>query len=97
MLRATFSLLITQLFRPHRRYAQTYFDDILSIVALNMFDWISKTIFLIYERRLSACARINCMLLHRTASCVLKKSLLRDFIGKRGLQADPAKVKVIVD
>ena len=25
---ATFNRLVTQLFRPHRRYAQTYFDDI---------------------------------------------------------------------
>ena len=25
---ATFNRLVTQLFRPHRHYAQTYFDDI---------------------------------------------------------------------
>ncbi|KAG3252111.1 hypothetical protein PI124_g3311 [Phytophthora idaei] len=25
---ATFNRLVTQLFRPHRVYAQTYFDDI---------------------------------------------------------------------
>ena len=25
---ATFNRLVTQLFRPHRGYAQTYFDDI---------------------------------------------------------------------
>ena len=25
---ATFNRLVTQLFRPHRAYAQTYFDDI---------------------------------------------------------------------
>ena len=41
---ATFNCLITQLFRSHRQYAQTYFDDFLSIVALNMVDRISTTI-----------------------------------------------------
>ena len=29
---ATFNRLVTQLFRPHRDYAQTYFDEILFIV-----------------------------------------------------------------
>ena len=27
---ATFNRLVTQLFRPHRGYAQTYFDDIFA-------------------------------------------------------------------
>ena len=44
---ARFDRLVTQLFRPHRGYAQAYFDEILFIVALNMVDRISRTILFI--------------------------------------------------
>ena len=42
---ATFNRLVMRLFRPHRSYAQTYFDDIfLSIVVLSMAVRIWTTI-----------------------------------------------------
>ena len=55
----TFNLLVTQLFRPHRGYAQTYFDDILSIVVQRTVDLMWIITLIIYERCSSACARIN--------------------------------------
>ncbi|GMF42704.1 unnamed protein product [Phytophthora fragariaefolia] len=62
---ATFNRLVTQLFRPHWAYAQTYFDDIF---------------------------------VHSRAELVhLRIPFLGCFVGKCGLQADPAKVKTIVE
>ena len=71
---------------------------LLSIVALNMIDRISRTILFIYERCSSACARISCILMHRNESSVLKRFLfstasLRSEVCKR----ISGKVKAIVD
>ena len=81
----------------HRRTLMTF----LSIVELNMGGQILRTILLIYELCSSACAQINYMLMHRSASkCIFGAEeipFLGCFIGKRGLRVVPAKVKAIVD
>ncbi|OWZ00916.1 Pol Polyprotein [Phytophthora megakarya] len=86
---ATFNRLVTQLFRPHRAYAQMYFDAIF-----------------VYSRAEHGrsdvenhCMRTN-KLYANADKCIFGAEeipFLGCFIGKRGLRADPAKVKAIVD
>ena len=95
---ATFNRLVTQLFRPHRAYAQTYFDDIfVHSRALH-----GKTDVECHLEHLRAV--LDCMRTHKLYAnidkCVFGAEeilFLGCFIGKRGVRADPAKVKAIVD
>ena len=70
---ATFNRLVMQLFRPHRGYAQTYFDDIFVHSRATTVDLMWIITLIIYERCSSACARINCMQMHLSASLMQKR------------------------
>ncbi|POM73082.1 Pol protein [Phytophthora palmivora] len=95
---ATFNRLVTQLFRPHRAYAQTSFDDILvhSRAEHGRSDVENHVAHL---RAVLECMRTN-KLYANADKCIFGAEeipFLGCFIGKRGLRADPAKVKAIVD
>ncbi|KAG2862418.1 hypothetical protein PC113_g6312 [Phytophthora cactorum] len=95
---ATFNRLVTQLFRPHRAYAQTYFDDIF--VHSRAEHWESDVEnHLEHLRAVHECMRTN-KLYDNLDKCVFGAEeipFLGCFIGKRGLRADPARVKTIVE
>ena len=90
--------LVTQLFRPHRNYAQTYSDDIFvhSCAEKGRLD-VGNHIG--HLRAVLECMRTSKV--YASASKWIfgaeEIPFLRCFIGKRGLRADPAKVKNIVD
>ncbi|KAG2999558.1 hypothetical protein PC121_g22841 [Phytophthora cactorum] len=95
---ATFNRLVTQLFRPHRAYAQTYFDDIFvhSRAEHGKSDVENHVEHL---RAVLECMRTN-KLYGNLDKCVFgaeELTFLGCFIGKRDLRADPAKVKAIVE
>ncbi|KAG3116416.1 hypothetical protein PI125_g4664 [Phytophthora idaei] len=95
---ATFNCLVPQLFRPHRAYAQTYFDDIFvhSRAEHGKSDVENHVEHL---RAVLECMRTN-KLYGNLDKCVVGAEeihFLGCFIGKRGLRADPAKVKAIVE
>ncbi|GMG17590.1 unnamed protein product [Phytophthora fragariaefolia] len=95
---ATFNRLVTQLFRPHRAYAQTYFDDIFvhSRAELGKTDVENQVEHL---RAVLEYMRTN-KLYANIDKCIFGPEeipFLGCFVGKRGLRADPAKVKVIVE
>ena len=95
---ATFNRLVTQLFRPHRSYAQTYFDDIFvhSRADQGRSDVANHIDHL---RAVLECMRTN-KLYANASKCIFGAEeipFLGCFIGRRGLRADPAKVKAIVD
>ena len=95
---ATFNRLVTQLFRPHRGYAQTYFDDIfVHSRAENGRSDVENHID--HLRAVLECMRTN-KLYANASKCIFGAGeipFLGCFIGKQGLRADPAKVKAIVD
>ncbi|KAG3058960.1 hypothetical protein PI125_g25131 [Phytophthora idaei] len=95
---ATFNRLVTQLFRPHRAYAQTYFDDIFihSRAEQGKSDVENHVEHL---RAVLECMHTN-KLYADLDKCVFGAEEIPFrgcFIGKRGLRADPAKVKTIVE
>ncbi|GMF46739.1 unnamed protein product [Phytophthora fragariaefolia] len=95
---ATFNGLVTQLFRPHRAYAQTYFDDIFvhSRAELGKTDVENHIEHL---RAVLECMRTN-KLYANIDKCIFGAEeipFLGCFIGKRGLRADPAMVTAIVE
>jgi hypothetical protein len=95
---ATFNRLVTQLFRPHRGYAQTYFDDIfVHSRAMNGRSDVDNHIG--HLRAVLECMRTH-KLYANASKCIFGAEeipFLGCFIGKRGLRADPAKIKSIVD
>ena len=95
---ATLNRLMTQIFHPHRDYAQTYFDDIFvhSRAEQGRSDVENHIGHL---RATIECMRNN-KLYTNASKCILGAEeipFLGCFIGKRGLRADPAKVKAIVN
>ncbi|RAW24126.1 hypothetical protein PC110_g19440, partial [Phytophthora cactorum] len=95
---ATFNRLVTQLFRPHQAYAQTYFDDIVvhSRAEHGKSDVESHVGHL---RAVLECMHIS-KLNGNLDKCVFGAEeipFLGYFIGKRDLRADPATVKAIVE
>ena len=95
---ATFNRLVTQLFFPHRAYAQTYFDDI-SVHSRaeqgrsdmdNHIDHLRAVLQFMCTNKLYAYAS-KCIF---SADEILFSGC---FVGKRVLRVDPAKVKTIVD
>ncbi|KAG3240851.1 hypothetical protein PI124_g14254 [Phytophthora idaei] len=95
---ATFNRLVTQLFRLHWACAQTYFDDIFvhSRAEHGKFDVENHVEHL---RAVLECMRTN-KLYANLDKCVFGAEeipFLRCFIEKRGLRADPAKAKAIVE
>ncbi|KAG2794070.1 hypothetical protein PC119_g25768 [Phytophthora cactorum] len=95
---ATFNRLVTQLFRPHRAYAQTYFDDIF-VHSRAEHGKSDVENHMEHLRVVLECMRTN-KLYGNLDKCVFGAEeipFLGCFIGKRGLRADPAKVKAIVE
>ena len=95
---ATFNRLVTQLFRPHRAYAQTYFDDIF-VHSRAEHGKSDVENHIDHLRAVLECMRTN-KLYANLDKCVFGAEeipFLGCFIGKRGLRADPAKIKAIVD
>jgi len=95
---ATFNRLVMKLFRPHRAYAQAYFDDIFdhSRAAEGRSDVENHIDHL---RAVLECMRTN-KLYANASKCIFGAEeipFLGCFVGKRGLRADPAKVQTIVD
>ncbi|KAG3122199.1 hypothetical protein PI124_g24232 [Phytophthora idaei] len=93
---ATFNRLVAQLFRPHRAYTQTYFDDIFvhSRAEHGKSDVENHVDHL---RAVLECMRTN-KLYDNLDKCVFGAEeipFIGCFIGKRVLRADPAKVKII--
>ncbi|OWZ18611.1 reverse transcriptase [Phytophthora megakarya] len=94
---ATFNLLVTQLFEHRRAYAHTYFDDsFVHRAELGRSDLENNVDHL---RAVLECMRSN--KLYASADTYIfgakEVSFLGCFIGKRGLRADPAKARAIVD
>uniref|UniRef100_H3H5J1 Reverse transcriptase domain-containing protein n=1 Tax=Phytophthora ramorum TaxID=164328 RepID=H3H5J1_PHYRM len=95
---ATFNRLVTQLFRPHRAYAQTYFDDIF-VHSRAEHGKSDVDNHIDHLRAVLECMRTN-KLYANASKCIFGAEeipFLGCFIGKRGLRADPSKVKAIVD
>ena len=95
---ATFNRLVMQLFRPHHAYAQTYFDDIFvhSRAEQGRSDVDNHIDHL---RAVLECICTN-MVYANASKCIFGAGeipFLGYFIWKRGLRADPAKVKAILD
>ena len=95
---STYNRLATQLFRPHRGYEQTYFDDIVvHSRATNGRSDVDNHID--HLRAVVECMHTN-KLYANASKCIFGAEeipFLGCFIGKRGLRAEPAKVGSIVD
>jgi hypothetical protein len=95
---ATFNRLVTHLFRPMRKYAQTYFDDIF----VHSRAEGAKTdveMHLEHLRKVLECMRAN-KLYANIDKCVFGAEeipFLGCFIGKHGIRADPEKVRAIAE
>ena len=94
---ATFNRLVTQLFRPiaitHRRSLMTFFHSRAEQGRSDVENHIG------HLRAVLECMRTN-KLYANASKCIFGAKeihFLGCFIGKRGLRADPAKVKAIVD
>ena len=87
---ATFSRLVAQLFRPHRDYAKTSFDDIF-VHSSDMNGRSDVDIHIDHLRAVLECMRTN-KLYANSYKCIFGAEeipFLGRFIGKRGLRADP--------
>ncbi|OWY96117.1 LOW QUALITY PROTEIN: Retroelement, partial [Phytophthora megakarya] len=91
---ATFNRLVTQLFRPHRAYAHTYFDDIFvhSRAEYGRSDMENHVDHL---QVVLECMRTKELYADKCTFGAEEIPFLGCFIGKGGLRADPAKVKAI--
>ena len=94
----TFDRLVTQLSRPHRDYAQTYFDDIL-VHSRAKQCWSDVDNHIGHLRAVLEFMFTN-KLYANASSCIFGAEeipFLGCFISKRGLRPDPAKIKAIVN
>ena len=94
----TFNILVTQLFRPHRGCAQTYFDDtfVHSRAKQGRSDVDNYIDHLVVVLE---CMRTYKMYANES-KCIFGADEIppfRCFIGRRGVRADPAKVRAIVN
>ena len=95
---ATFNRLVTHLFRPMRKYAQTYFDDIF-VHSRAEGDKSDVDVHLEHLRNVLSCMRKH-KLYANIDKCLFGAEeipFLGCFIGKQGIRVDPGKVKAIVD
>ena len=91
---ATLNRLVTQLFRPHRDYGDTYYDDIF-VHSHAMNGWSDKNNHIVHLRAVQECMRKN-NLYANASKCIFAAEgipVFEYFIGKRGLWAGTAKVK----
>ncbi|KAG3077303.1 hypothetical protein PI125_g21308 [Phytophthora idaei] len=91
----TFNRLVTQLLRPHRAHAQTYFDDIF---VHSRADHGKSDVenHMEHLRAVLECMRRN-TLYTNVDKCVFGAEKIPFFKGMRALRAVPAKVKAIVE
>ncbi|KAG3203351.1 hypothetical protein PC129_g22908 [Phytophthora cactorum] len=93
---ATFNRMVTQLFRPLRAYAQTYFDDIF--VHRRAGDGkTAMEVRLVHLRRVLEVMRAN-KLYANIDKCVFASpeiKVLGCFVSNVGVRADPEKVKAV--
>ena len=95
---AIFNRSVTQLFRPHRGYAQTYSDDIF-VHSHAEHDRSDIEHHLVHLRAVIECMRMN-KLYANASKCIFGAEeipFLGCLIGKRGLQANSATIKAIED
>ncbi|GMF44018.1 unnamed protein product [Phytophthora fragariaefolia] len=93
---ATFNRLVTQLFRPLRAFAQTYFDAIL-VYSRAENGQTAMEVHLGHPRRVFDVMRAN-KLYANIDKCVFgaeEIKVLGCFVSSAGVRADPEKVKVI--
>ncbi|KAE8879179.1 hypothetical protein PF003_g36772 [Phytophthora fragariae] len=93
---ATFNRLVTQLFRPMRAFAQTYFDDIF-VHSRAEAGQTAMEVHLQYLRRVFEVMRAN-KLYANIDKCVFAAEeikVLGCFVSRAGVRADPEKVKAI--
>ena len=89
---------MAQLFRPHWDYAQTYFDDIFVHSRADQGRSDAEN-HIGHLRSVPECMRTK-KLYSNVSKCIFGAEeipLLECLISKRGLRADPAKVKAIVN
>ena len=95
---ATFNRLVTQLFRPMRQFAQTYFDDIF--VHSRAEDGLSDVgTHVRHLRKVLECMREH-KLYANIDKCIFGATeipFLGCFVGVDGIRADPEKIRAIVD
>ncbi|POM57520.1 Reverse transcriptase, partial [Phytophthora palmivora] len=87
---ATFNRLVTQLFRPLRTFAQTYFDDIF-VHSRAEGGQTAMEVHLKHLRRVFEVMRANKLPISTTEEI----KVLGCFVSRVGVRADPKKVKVI--
>ncbi|POM69840.1 Pol protein [Phytophthora palmivora] len=93
---ATFNRLVTQLFRPLRTFAQTYFDDIF-VHSRAEGGQTAMEVHLKHLRRVFEVMRAN-KLYANIDKCVFaaeEVKVLGCFVSRVGVRADPGKVKAI--
>ncbi|POM78771.1 RNA-directed DNA polymerase [Phytophthora palmivora] len=93
---ATFNRLVTQLFRPLRTFAQTYFDDTF-VHSRAEGDQTTMEVHLKHLRRVIEVMRAN-KLYTSIDKCVFaaeKIDVLGGFVSRVGIRADPGKDKPI--
>ncbi|KAG3235044.1 hypothetical protein PI124_g19915 [Phytophthora idaei] len=93
---ATFNRLVTQLFRPLRAYAQTYFDDIF-VHSRTGDGKTAMEVHLGHLRRVLEVMRAN-KLYANIDKCVFASpeiKVLGCFVSNVGVRADPEKVKTV--
>ncbi|POM65369.1 Reverse transcriptase [Phytophthora palmivora] len=93
---ATFNRLVTQLFRPLRTFAQTYFDDIF-VHSRAEGGQTAMEVHLRHLRRVFEVMRAN-KLYANIDKCVFAAEeikVLGSFVSRVGVRADPEKVKAI--
>ena len=91
---ATFNRLVTQLFRPMRHFAQTYFDDIF-VHSKAEGDKTDVEMHIGHLWSVLMCMREN-RLFANINKCLFGAEeipLLGCFLGKDGIRADPEKVR----
>ncbi|OWY91337.1 LOW QUALITY PROTEIN: Retrovirus Polyprotein [Phytophthora megakarya] len=86
---ATFNRLVTRLFRPHRAYAQTYFDGVFVYCPRE----VDVENHVHHLPAVLECMRTN-KLYANADKCIFDTE---EIFSGRGLRAYPAKVKAIVD
>ncbi|POM77753.1 Gag/polymerase/env Polyprotein [Phytophthora palmivora] len=93
---ATFNRLVTQLFRPLRTFAQTYFDDIF-VHSRADGGQTAMEVHLKHLRRVLEVMRANKLYVN-IDKCVFAAeeiNVLGSFVSRVGVRADPGKVKTI--
>ncbi|MFN7609807.1 MAG: reverse transcriptase family protein, partial [bacterium] len=93
---ATFNRLVTHLFRPMRKYAQTYFDDIF-VHSRAEGKRTAIEVHIDHLRAVLECMRANKLYANQD-KCIFGAEeipFLGCFIGKQGIRADPDKVRAI--